>query len=68
MLIPELKIIFVEIFLTLSLWGYVHAMLDLHVSTEVTLQVESAGAVRALKWLAAGMEMHVAQKIIHSVE
>lgn len=52
----------------MSLWGYVHAVFDLHVPTEVTLQVESAGAVRALKRLAASMEMHVTQKIIHSVK
>lgn len=52
----------------MSLWGNVHAMFDLHVPTEVTLQVESAGAVCTLKRLAAGMEMHVTQKIIHSVE
>lgn len=43
-------------------------MFDLHMPTEVTLQVESAGAVRTLKWLAASMEMHVTQEIIHSVK
>lgn len=52
----------------MSLWGYIHAMFDLHVSTEVTLQVKSAGAVRTLKRLAASMKMHVTQKIIHSVK
>lgn len=43
-------------------------MFDLHVTTEVALQIESAGAVRTLKWLAASMEMHVTEKIIHSVK
>ena len=43
-------------------------MFDLHVSAEVALQVELAGAVRALEGLAAGMEMHVAEEVVHSVE
>lgn len=43
-------------------------MFDLHVSAEVSLQVELAGAVRALEWLAAGMEVHVSKEVVHSVE
>lgn len=43
-------------------------MFDLHVSAEVALQVELAGAVRALEGLAAGVEMHVAKEVVHSVE
>lgn len=43
-------------------------MLDLHVPAEVSLQVELTGAVRTLEGLAAGMEMHVTQKVVHSVE
>lgn len=43
-------------------------MFDLHVSAEVSLQVELAGAVRALEWLAAGVEVHVSQQVVHSVE
>lgn len=43
-------------------------MFDLHVSAEVALQVKLAGAVRALEGLAAGVEMHVAEKVVHSVE
>lgn len=43
-------------------------MLDLHVPAEVSLQVELTGAVRTLEGLTASMEVHVAQKIVHSVE
>lgn len=43
-------------------------MFDLHVSAEISFQVELAGAVRALKWFAAGMEMHVTKQVVHSVE
>lgn len=43
-------------------------MFDLHVSAEVPLQVESAGAVRAFEGLAAGVEMHVTQEVVHSVK
>lgn len=43
-------------------------MFDLHVSAEVSLQVELAGAVRALEWLAAGVEVHVTEEVVHSVE
>ena len=43
-------------------------MLDLHVSAKVALQVELAGAVRALEGFAASMEMHVAQEVVHSVK
>lgn len=43
-------------------------MLDLHVSAEVSLQVELAGAVRALERLAACVEVHVSEEIVHSVE
>ncbi len=43
-------------------------MFDFHVSAEVALQVELASAVRALEGLAAGVEMHVAEEVVHSVE
>lgn len=43
-------------------------MLDLHVPAEVSLQVELTGAVRTLEGLAACMEMHVPQQVVHSVE
>lgn len=43
-------------------------MLDLHVSAQVALQVELTGAVRALEGLTAGVEVHVAQKVVHSIE
>lgn len=43
-------------------------MLDLHVSAEVPLQVELAGAVRALERLAAGVKVHVTEEVVHSVE
>lgn len=53
----------------MAVYGGVHdAVFDLHVSTEVSLQVELAGAVRALEWLAAGMEVHVAEEVVHPVE
>lgn len=54
--------------LTLSFWRDVHAMFDLHVPAEVPLQVKLTGAVRTLEGLVAGMEMHVAQKVVHSVK
>lgn len=54
---------------TLSVYGGVHdAVLDLHVSAEVALQVELAGAVRTLEGLAASVEVHVAEEVVHSVE
>lgn len=43
-------------------------MFDLHVSAEVALQVELAAAVRALEGLAASVEVHVAEEVVHSVE
>lgn len=43
-------------------------MLDLHVSAEVPLQVELAAAVRALEGLAARVQVHVSQEVVHSVE
>ena len=43
-------------------------MLDLHVPAEVSLQVELTGAVRTLEGLAASVEVHVAQQVVHSVE
>lgn len=49
-------------------WGVHDAVFDLHVSAEVALQVELAGAVRALEGFAAGMEMHVTEEVVHSVE
>lgn len=35
---------------------------------EVPLQVELTGAIRTLEGLAASMEMHVPQQVVHSVE
>lgn len=43
-------------------------MFDLHVPAEVPLQVKLTGAVRTLEGLVAGMEMHVAQQVVHSVK
>lgn len=54
--------------LTLSLRRDVHPVLDLHVSAEVPLQVELTGTVRTLEGLAASVEMHVAQQVVHSVK
>ena len=48
--------------------GVQNAMLDFHVSTEVALQVELAGAVRTLEGLTSCMEVHVAQEVVHPVE
>lgn len=54
---------------TLPVHRSVHdAVFDLHVSAEVPLQVELAGAVRALERLAPGVEVHVSQEVVHSVE
>lgn len=62
-------LICVCLFVTLSFYCAVHdAVLDLHVSAEVPLQVKLAGAVRALERLAAGVEVHVAEEVVHSVE
>lgn len=52
----------------MTFWRDVHPMFDLHVPAEVPLQVELTGAVRTLKGLIAGMEMHVAQQVVHSIE
>lgn len=52
----------------MSLRRDVHPVLDLHVSAEVSLQVELTGAVRTLEGFAASVEMHVAQQVVHSVE
>lgn len=53
----------------MSIYCGVHnAVLNFHVSTQVALQVELAGAVRALEGLAASVEVHVAKQIVHSVE
>lgn len=43
-------------------------MFDLHVPAEVSFQVELTGAVRTLEGLTASMEVHVTQKVIHSIE
>lgn len=45
-----------------------HAMLDLHVPAQVAFQVELAGAVGALEGLAARVQVHVAQQVVHAVE
>lgn len=53
----------------MSVYCGVHdAVFHLHVSAEVALQVELAGAVRTLERLAASVEMHVTEEIVHSVE
>lgn len=57
-----------KVSLTLSFWWDIHAVFDLHVPAEVSFQVELTGAVRTLEGLTASMEMHVTQKVIHSVE
>lgn len=54
--------------LTVAIWRDVHAVFDLHVAAEVALEVELAGAVRALEGLTARVQMHVAQQVVHSVE
>lgn len=55
--------------LTMSIYCGVHdAVFDFHVSAQVALQVELAGAVRALEGLAASVEMHVAEEVVHSVK
>ena len=43
-------------------------MFDLHVSAEVPLQVKLGGAVRTLEGFGAGVEVHVTQQVVHSVE
>lgn len=54
---------------TLAVQADVHdAMLDLHVPAQVALEVELAGAVGALEGLAAGVQVHVAQQVVHAVE
>lgn len=54
---------------TLAVQADVHdAVLDLHVAAQVSLEVELAGAVRALEWLAACVQVHVAQQVVHAVE
>lgn len=45
-----------------------HPVLDLHVPAEVALQVELAGAVGALEGLAASVQVHVPQQVVHAVE
>lgn len=54
---------------TLAVQADVHdAMLDLHVPAQVSLEVELAGAVRALEWLAACVQVHMTQQVVHAVE
>lgn len=54
---------------TLAVQADVHdAMLDLHVPAQVSLEVELAGAVWALERLAACMQVHMAQQVVHAVE
>lgn len=43
-------------------------MFHLHVSTQVALQIELAGAVRTLEGFATSMKVHVTQQVVHSVE
>lgn len=54
---------------TLAVQADVHdAVLDLHVPAQVSLEVELAGAVRALERLAARVQVHVAQQVVHAIE
>lgn len=54
---------------TLAVQADVHdAVLDLHVPAQVALEVELAGAVGALEGLAARVQVHVAQQVVHAVE
>lgn len=48
--------------------GVQDSMFHLHVSTQVALQIELAGAVRTLEGFATGMKVHVTQQVVHSVE
>lgn len=43
-------------------------VLDLHVPAQVSLEVKLAGAVGALEGLAACVQVHVAQQVVHAVE
>lgn len=53
----------------MSIYCGVHnAMLNFHMSTQVALQVELTGAIRALEGLAASMEVHVSKQIVHPIE
>jgi len=45
-----------------------NAVFDFHVSAQVALQVELAGAVRTLEGLTSCVEVHVAQEVVHPVE
>lgn len=54
---------------TLAVQADIHdAMLDLHVPAQIALEVELAGAVGALEGLAARMQVHVAQQVVHAIE
>lgn len=54
---------------TLAVQADVHdAVLDLHVPAQVSLEVELAGAVWALEWLAACVQVHMTQQVVHAVE
>lgn len=54
---------------TLAVQADVHdTMLDLHVPAQVALEVKLAGAVGALEGLAARVQVHVAQQVVHAVE
>lgn len=54
---------------TLAVQADVHdTMLDLHVPAQVALEVKLAGAVWALEGLAARVQVHVAQQVVHAVE
>lgn len=54
---------------TLAVQADVHdTMLDFHVPTQVSLEVELAGAVGALEGFAARVQVHVSQQVVHTVE
>lgn len=45
-----------------------NSVLDLHVTREVPLQGELAGAVEALEGFAVRVQVHVTHQVVHSVE
>lgn len=54
---------------TLAVQADVHnTVLDLHVPAQVALEVKLAGAVGALEGLAARVQVHVTQQVVHAVE
>ncbi len=56
------------VFLTLPIWRDIHSMFDLHVPAKISLQVKFTRAVCTLEGFTACMEVHMAQKVVHSVK